>query len=173
MDAGTVAMADVEAQLGASATGLVKESLEIRHAPSQVDVVDEEAASVLRKWCLSSYDIRTVILELAIKLDAMKHLAFLPKHQQRTTSLEVLKVYAPLSHAIGIGELSLELEDLSFQRLYPQAYAHIDQWLSSQEDDCKHVIAVSKEQLHHALTTEQSTQTASTSRPATRAGSAP
>ncbi|KAG8067266.1 hypothetical protein GUJ93_ZPchr0005g15949 [Zizania palustris] len=151
MDAGTVAMADVEAQLGASAAALVKESLEVRHAPSQVDVADEEAASALRKRCLSSYDIRAVILELAIKLDAMKHLDALPKHQQRTTSLEVLKVFAPLAHAVGAGELSLELEDLSFQRLYPQAYAHIDQWLSSQEDDCKHVIAVSKEQLRHAL----------------------
>uniref|UniRef100_A0A0D9ZUL5 GTP diphosphokinase n=1 Tax=Oryza glumipatula TaxID=40148 RepID=A0A0D9ZUL5_9ORYZ len=154
LDAGALAMADVEAQLGASAAGLVEESLKVKRAPSEVDVADEEAASALRKRCLSSYDIRAVILELAVKLDAMKHLDVLPKHQQRTTSLEVLKVFAPLAHAIGAGELSLELEDLSFQRLYPQAYAHIDQWLSSQEDDCKRVIAASKEELLRALTTD-------------------
>uniref|UniRef100_A0A0E0KYU2 GTP diphosphokinase n=1 Tax=Oryza punctata TaxID=4537 RepID=A0A0E0KYU2_ORYPU len=154
LDAGAVAMADVEAQLGASAAGLVEESLKVKHAPSEVDVADEDAASALRKRCLSSYDIRAVILELAVKLDAMKHLDVLTKHQQRTTSLEVLKVFAPLAHAVGAGELSLELEDLSFQRLYPQAYAQVDQWLSSQEDDCKRVIAASKEQLLHALTAD-------------------
>ncbi|XP_052155050.1 GTP diphosphokinase CRSH3, chloroplastic [Oryza glaberrima] len=154
LDAGALAMADVEAQLGASAAGLVEESLKVKRAPSEVDVADEEAASALRKRCLSSYDIRAVILELAVKLDAMKHLDVLPKHQQRTTSLEVLKVFAPLAHAVGAGELSLELEDLSFQRLYPQAYVHIDQWLSSQEDDCKRVIAASKEELLRALTAD-------------------
>ncbi|EAY96654.1 hypothetical protein OsI_18568 [Oryza sativa Indica Group] len=154
LDTGALAMADVEAQLGASAAGLVEESLKVKRAPSEVDVADEEAASALRKRCLSSYDIRAVILELAVKLDAMKHLDVLPKHQQRTTSLEVLKVFAPLAHAVGAGELSLELEDLSFQRLYPQAYAHIDQWLSSQEDDCKRVIAASKEELLRALTAD-------------------
>ncbi|KAF0926646.1 hypothetical protein E2562_027002 [Oryza meyeriana var. granulata] len=154
MDAGAVTMADAEAQLGPGAAGLLRESLAVKNAPSQVDVADEEAASALRKRILSSYDVRAVILELAVKLDAMKHLDGLPKHQQRTTSLEVLKVFAPLAHAVGAGALSKELEDLSFWRLYPQAYAQIDEWLSGQEDDCKRVIAASKEQLLHALTAD-------------------
>ena len=151
LDTGALAMADVEAQLGASAAGLVEESLKVKRAPSEVDVADEEAASALRKRCLSSYDIRAVILELAVKLDAMKHLDVLPKHQQRTTSLEVLKVFAPLAHAVGAGALSKELEDLSFWRLYPQAYAQVDQWLSGQEDDCKRVLATCKDDLLQAL----------------------
>ncbi|KAL5202277.1 hypothetical protein ABZP36_013229 [Zizania latifolia] len=155
MDAGAVAMADAEEQLGPGAAALLRESLAVKHAPSRVDVSDEEAASAVRRLCLSSYDIRAVILELAVKLDVMKHLDAVPKHQQRTTSLEVLKVYAPLAHAVGAGALSKELEDLSFWRLYPQAYAQIDQWLSGQEDDCKNVLATSKEQLRDALAADE------------------
>ncbi|KAF0926653.1 hypothetical protein E2562_027003 [Oryza meyeriana var. granulata] len=155
MDAGAVTMADAEAQLGPGAAGLLRESLAVKNAPSQVDVADEEAASALRKRILSSYDVRAVILELAVKLDAMKHLDGLPKHQQRTTSLEVLKVFAPLAHAVGAGALSKELEDLSFWRLYPQAYAQIDEWLSGQEDDCKRVLATSKEDLLKALAADE------------------
>ncbi|EEE62426.1 hypothetical protein OsJ_17217 [Oryza sativa Japonica Group] len=134
MDAGAVAMADAEAQLGPGAAALLLESLDVKNAPSRVDVADEEAARAL-----------------AIRLDAMKHLDGVPKHQQRTTSLEVLKVFAPLAHAVGAGALSKELEDLSFWRLYPQAYAQVDQWLSGQEDDCKRVLATCKDDLLQAL----------------------
>uniref|UniRef100_A0A0D9ZUL4 GTP diphosphokinase n=1 Tax=Oryza glumipatula TaxID=40148 RepID=A0A0D9ZUL4_9ORYZ len=152
MDAGAVAMADAEAQLGPGAAALLRESLDVKNAPSsQVDVADEEAASAVRNRILSGYDVRAVILELAIRLDAMKHLDGVPKHQQRTTSLEVLKVFAPLAHAVGAGALSKELEDLSFWRLYPQAYAQVDQWLSGQEDDCKRVLATCKDDLLQAL----------------------
>ncbi|KAG8067264.1 hypothetical protein GUJ93_ZPchr0005g14334 [Zizania palustris] len=155
LDAGAVNMADVEAQLGPGAATLLRESLAVKDAPSRVDVSDEEVASAVRKSCLSSFDIRAVIIELALKLDAMKHLDAVPKHQQRTTSLEVLKVYAPLAHTVGAGALSKELEDLSFWRLYPQAYAKIDQWLSDQEVDCKNVLATSKEDLLRALTADE------------------
>uniref|UniRef100_A0A0E0PHX6 GTP diphosphokinase n=1 Tax=Oryza rufipogon TaxID=4529 RepID=A0A0E0PHX6_ORYRU len=151
MDAGAVAMADAEAQLGPGAAALLRESLDVKNAPSRVDVADEEAASAVRNRILSGYDVRAVILELAIRLDAMKHLDGVPKHQQRTTSLEVLKVFAPLAHAVGAGALSKELEDLSFWRLYPQAYAQVDQWLSGQEDDCKRVLATCKDDLLQAL----------------------
>ncbi|BAF16640.1 GTP diphosphokinase CRSH2, chloroplastic [Oryza sativa Japonica Group] len=151
MDAGAVAMADAEAQLGPGAAALLLESLDVKNAPSRVDVADEEAASAVRNRILSGYDVRAVILELAIRLDAMKHLDGVPKHQQRTTSLEVLKVFAPLAHAVGAGALSKELEDLSFWRLYPQAYAQVDQWLSGQEDDCKRVLATCKDDLLQAL----------------------
>lgn len=151
MDAGAVTMADAEAQLGPGAAALLRESLDVKNAPSRVDVADEEAASALRNRILSGYDVRAVILELAIRLDAMKHLDGVPKHQQRTTSLEVLKVFAPLAHAVGAGALSKELEDLSFWRLYPQAYAQVDQWLSGQEDDCKRVLATCKDDLLQAL----------------------
>ncbi|XP_040379812.1 probable GTP diphosphokinase CRSH2, chloroplastic [Oryza brachyantha] len=155
MDAGAVTMADAEAQLGPGAAALLRESLGVKSAPSRVDVADEDAASAVRKTILSIYDIRAVILELAVRLDAMKHLDGLPKHQQRTTSLEVLKVFAPLSHTVGATELSLELEDLSFWRLYPQAYAQVDQWLSGQEDDCKRVLAASREELLQALAADE------------------
>uniref|UniRef100_A0A0D9WD48 GTP diphosphokinase n=1 Tax=Leersia perrieri TaxID=77586 RepID=A0A0D9WD48_9ORYZ len=154
LDAGALAMADVAAQLGDGAADLIEESLRVKLAPSRVDVADEEAASAARKSILSGHDIRAVILELAVRLDAMRHLEILPKHQQRTASLEALKVFAPLAHAVGAGELSLELEDLSFRRLYPQAYSYIDDWLSSQEDDCKNILAAAKINLLNALTAD-------------------
>lgn len=151
LDAGTVSMRDVKAQIGISTAHLLHESLRLKHAPSKVDVLDDESASALRKFCLSYYDIRAVILELVLKLDTMRHLDYFPSYLQRIKSLEVMKIYAPLAHAVGAGNLSLELEDLSFQYLFPHSYDHIDQWLRGQETESKLLINVYKDQLLRAL----------------------
>lgn len=151
LDAGTVSMRDVKAQIGISTAHLLHESLRLKHAPSKVDVLDDESASALRKFCLSYYDIRAMILELALKLDTMRHLDYFPSYLQRIKSLEVMKIYAPLAHAVGAGNLSLELEDLSFQYLFPHSYDHIDQWLRGQETESKLLINVYKDQLLQAL----------------------
>ncbi|KAB8098226.1 hypothetical protein EE612_027277 [Oryza sativa] len=151
LDAGAISMRDVKSEIGISTAHLLHESLRLKHAPSKLDVLDDESASALRKFCLSYYDIRAVILELALKLDMMRHLDCLPRYLQRIKSLEVLKIYAPLAHAVGAGNLSLELEDLSFRYLFPHSYDHIDQWLRSQETENKLLIDSYKEQLLQAL----------------------
>ncbi|KAM0871165.1 hypothetical protein ACQ4PT_039552 [Festuca glaucescens] len=151
LDAGTISMQDVEAQIGTGIADLLHESLRLKVAPSKVDVLDDESASTLRKFFLSYYDIRAVILELSLKLDTMRHLQYLPKHLQRIKSLEVMKIYAPLAHAVGAGNLSLELEDLSFRYLFPQSYDHVDQWLRNREAECKLLIKAYKAQLLQAL----------------------
>ncbi|XP_062181085.1 GTP diphosphokinase CRSH1, chloroplastic [Phragmites australis] len=155
LDAGAISMRDVKAQIGISTAHLLHESLRLKHAPSKLDVLDDESASALRKFCLSYYDIRAVILELALKLDMMRHLDFLPKYLQRIKSLEVMKIYAPLAHAIGAGNLSLELEDLSFRYLFPHSYDHVDQWLRSQETESRLLIDEYKEQLLQALKSDE------------------
>ncbi|WVZ96582.1 hypothetical protein U9M48_042199 [Paspalum notatum var. saurae] len=151
LDVGAISMRDVKAQIGISTAHLLHESLRLKHAPSKLDVLDDESASALRRFCLSYYDIRAVILELALKLDMMRHLDYVPKYLQLMKSLEVMKIYAPLAHAVGTGNLSLELEDLSFRYLFPHSYDHVDQWLRSQESDCKALINLYKEQLLQAL----------------------
>ncbi|KAG1327627.1 putative GTP diphosphokinase CRSH1, chloroplastic [Cocos nucifera] len=151
LEAGALTMHEVKSQVGASTAHLLHESLRITHIPSKVDILDDENASLLRKYSLTYYDIRAVILELALKLDKMRHLDFLPRYQQQIMSLEVMKIYAPLAHAVGAGALSLELEDLSFRYLFPYSYVYVDTWLRSYEAECKHLINVNKEQLLQAL----------------------
>ncbi|CAD6334537.1 unnamed protein product [Miscanthus lutarioriparius] len=151
LDTGAVSMRDVKTQIGTSTAHLLHDSLRIKHSPSKLDVLDDESASALRRFILSYYDIRAVILEIALKLDMMRHLDYLPKYLQQIKSLEVMKIYTPLAHAVGAGNLSLELEDLSFRYLFPHSYDHVDQWLRSQESDCKAIINLYKEQLLQAL----------------------
>lgn len=151
LEAGAVSIRDIRNQIGAGTAHLLHESLRLRNIPSRVDVLDDDNAAALRKFCLTYYDIRALIVDLALKIDMMRHLEYLPRYQQQILSLEVMKIYAPLAHAVGTEYLSLELEDLSFQYLFPHSYFYVDAWLRSHEGGGRSLIDIYKEELLQAL----------------------
>ncbi|KAF5752096.1 GTP diphosphokinase CRSH chloroplastic [Tripterygium wilfordii] len=151
MTAGALSISDVRDRVGTGTAHLLHESLRVWNISSKVEVLDDETAAALRKFCLTYYDIRAVILDLALKLDMMRHLDYLPRYKQQMLSLEVLKIHAPLAHAVGTHYLSLEMEDLSFRYLFPYSYLYVDAWLRSHETGGKPLIDIYRDQLLHSL----------------------
>ncbi|KAL3614777.1 hypothetical protein CASFOL_040438 [Castilleja foliolosa] len=129
-----VSMHQLRDRIGTATAHLLHESMRLNNISSKVDELDDETASALRKFCLTYYDVRAIILDLVLKLDTMRHLDSLPRYKQQTISLEVMKIYAPIAHAVGAHRLSLELEDLSFQYLFPYSYLYVDTWLKNHDE---------------------------------------
>ncbi|TYH50681.1 hypothetical protein ES332_D10G222900v1 [Gossypium tomentosum] len=127
VEAGAISIYQVRDRIGIGTAHLLHESLRLKNIPSKVDVLD---------------------------LDTMRHLDYLPRYQQQMLSLEVLKIYSPLAHAVGTNYLSLELEDLSFRYLFPYPYLYVDTWLRSHETGNKSLIDIYKEELLQALKTD-------------------
>ncbi|CAK7323128.1 unnamed protein product, partial [Dovyalis caffra] len=150
-EASSITIREVRDKIGSGTAHLLHESLRVKNIPSRIEVLDDDSASALRKFCLTYYDIRAVILDLAIKLDMMRHLGYLPRYQQQMLSLQVMKIYAPLAHAVGTNWLSLELEDLSFRYLFPCSYLYVDTWLRSHVTGGKPLIDVYVEELRQSL----------------------
>ncbi|KAJ7955328.1 Ca2+-activated RelA/spot-like [Quillaja saponaria] len=150
LEASAISILEIRNRVGSGTAHLLHESLRVKNIPSIVDVLDDDSAAALRKFCLTYYDIRALILDLALKLDMMRHLDYLPRYQQQMISLEVMKIHAPLAHAMGTKLLSHELEDLSFQYLFPYSYLYIDTWLRNHETG-KSLIDIYKEELLHSL----------------------
>lgn len=151
LEANAITMYQVKDRIGISTAHLLHETFRVKNIASKIDIYDEETASALRKFCLTYYDVRALILDLALKLDKMRNLDHLPRYQQQMVSLEVMKIHAPLAHAIGTNSLSLELEDLCFQYLFPYSYLYVNTWLRSHETGSKPLVDVLKEQLLHLL----------------------
>ncbi|XP_061991665.1 probable GTP diphosphokinase CRSH, chloroplastic [Rosa rugosa] len=151
LEAGAISILEVRNQIGTGTAHLLHESLRVMKIPTKVDVLDDDSAAALRKFCLTYYDMRAVILDLVLRLDIMRHLDYLPRYQQQLVALEVMKIHAPLAHAVGANWLSLELEDLSFQYLFPNSYLYVDTWLRSHETGSRPLVDVYKEQLLHSL----------------------
>lgn len=155
VDAGGFSIQQVKDRIGIGTAHLLHESLRVKNNVNlKLQVLDDETAAALRKFCLTYYDIRALILDLAIRLDMMRHLDYLPRYQQMMISLEVMKIHAPLAHAVASSYLSFELEDLSFRYLFPYSYLYVDTWLRSHESGSKPLIDIYREQLLQHLKTD-------------------
>ncbi|ESR32471.1 hypothetical protein CICLE_v10004629mg [Citrus x clementina] len=155
VESGGVSIQQVRDRIGIGTAHLLHESLRVKNNVNlKLQVLDDETAAALRKFCLTYYDIRALILDLAIRLDMMRHLDYLPRYQQLMISLEVMKIHAPLAHAVATNYLSFELEDLSFRYLFPFSYLFVDTWLRSHETGSKPLIDIYKEQLLQCLKTD-------------------
>ncbi|CAN6467030.1 unnamed protein product [Victoria cruziana] len=151
VDAGVITIEEVKNQIGTNVAHLLHECHRVRETPSRIDNIYDDNPIMIMKFCLTYYDIRAVVLELSSRLDKMRHLDHLPRHQQQIQSLQIIKIYAPMAHAVGISSLSLELEDLSFRYLFPRSYMYLDRWLRSHETGGRPLIDVYKEELLQAL----------------------
>ncbi|KAG5555407.1 hypothetical protein RHGRI_012822 [Rhododendron griersonianum] len=151
LEAGAISIREVRNRIGAGTAHLLHESYRVKSIPSKVDVLDDDSAAALRKFCLTYYDVRAVVLDLALKLDMMRHLDYLPRYQRQVLSLEVMMIHAPLAHAVGTNSLSLELEDLSFRHLFPYSYFYLDTWLRSHQTGSKPIIEIYSDHLLESL----------------------
>lgn len=151
LEAGAISILEVRDRISIGTAHLLHESLRVKKISSKVEVLDDDTAAALRKFCLTYYNVRALILDLVLKLDMMRHLDYLPRYQQQVVSLEVMKIHAPLAHAVGTNVISLELEDLSFQYLFPYSYLYVNNWLRSHESGSKPLIDIYREQLLQSL----------------------
>jgi GTP pyrophosphokinase len=84
---------------------------------------EKQQAENVRKMVLAMItDVRVVLIKLADRLHNMRTMQFLNPEKRARISQETLDIYAPIAHRLGMGKLRGELEDLSFQNLYPQEY---------------------------------------------------
>ena len=60
----------------------------------------------------------------------MRTLRYLPRPKQEQKSREVLEIFAPLAHRLGMNTVKWELEDLAFATLFPKRYDEIARLVS-------------------------------------------
>ena len=70
-------------------------------------------------------DVRVVLIKLAERTYELRELAKSPKERQERVAREILTIYSPLAHRLGIAQLKWELEDLAFRFLAPDRYKEI------------------------------------------------
>jgi len=113
-----------------------------------------EAETVRKMVVAMSRDIRVLVIKLADRLHNMRTLRYLKREKQERKSREVLEIYAPLAHRLGMNTVKWELEDLAFQTLYPKRFDEIARLVSSRaprrEAFLQEVIRDVRDDLHEA-----------------------
>src|SRR5881392_2612303 len=87
---------------------------------------ERQQAENVRKMVLAMItDVRVVLIKLADRLHNMRTMQYLKPEKRARISQETLDIYAPIAHRLGMGKVRGELEDLSFQNLYPEEYKRL------------------------------------------------
>ena len=105
------------------------------------DSKEEQQAENIRKMILAmNEDMRVLFVKLADRLHNMRTLDFQKPEKQRRIAQETMDIYAPLANRLGLHRVKLELEDLSFRYISPDAYQHVTEWLDRHKaDDSKYI----------------------------------
>ncbi|WP_316347030.1 bifunctional (p)ppGpp synthetase/guanosine-3',5'-bis(diphosphate) 3'-pyrophosphohydrolase [Desulfuromonas acetoxidans] len=114
---------------------------------------EERQAESFRKMLLAiARDFRIILIKLADRLHGMQNLSCLPDAQQQRIARETMDVYAPLANRMGISWMKSQLEDLSFQHLYPDEYAELNgKVMAFKTDACDQYVQRVKNELHAIL----------------------
>lgn len=130
---------DIKAEFGAQVAELV-------NGLTKLDKIEFESASQaqaenFRKMFLAmSQDVRVILVKLADRLHNMQTLEAMKPEKQKRIAKETLDIYAPIANRLGLNDIYQELEDLSFQYLYPMRFRAISKAIMAARGNRKEVV---------------------------------
>lgn len=100
----------------------------------------EHLTGIYKMLIAVTEDVRVVLIKLAERTHMLRLLGDAPRDRQERVAREILTIYAPLAHRLGIAQLKWELEDLAFRYLAPDRYKEIAALLNEKRTEREHYI---------------------------------
>ncbi|WP_201631570.1 RelA/SpoT family protein [Psychrobacter immobilis] len=157
-----ISLGEIEQKFGKDISTLVKDTLAMgklseiiesnkRLEDHFVNNQRDQLSNIYSMLISVTNDVRVVLIKLAERTFAMRELTFSHLERQNRVAREVMTIYAPLAHRLGIAQLKWELEDLAFRYLAPERYKEIAKLLSEKRSERESYIERVQDKLNEAL----------------------
>jgi guanosine-3',5'-bis(diphosphate) 3'-pyrophosphohydrolase len=122
---------------------------------TKLDKIEYGAAAqseTVRKMIVAmSRDIRVLVIKLADRLHNARTWKYVPASSSSRKAKETLEIFAPLAHRLGMNTIKWELEDLSFQVLYPKVYEEIVRLVAERTPEREKYLGIVSNELGEGL----------------------
>jgi GTP pyrophosphokinase len=109
-------------------------------------------AENFRKMLLAmSQDVRVILIKLADRLHNMRTMDVMAPEKRSRIARETLEIYAPIANRLGLNRIYQELEDLSFQYLYPMRHRVLLRSVKAARGNRKEVVGKILDEMRHQL----------------------
>ena len=141
----------IRSYFGDEITQLVDGLTKIAHI-SDLSREKQQAENVRKMVLAMTTDVRIVLIKLADRLHNMRTMQYLRPEKRERISQETLDIYAPIAHRLGMGKMRSELEDLSFQNLYPDEYKRLAKEVDARRPELEAALVKIKATIAEKLT---------------------
>ena len=125
------AAADLEQRFGPQVGSILEGFTKLSDLPTEKVSIQSEN---FRKLFIALVDdIRVILLKLVHRLQDMRNIGKLPENLQKRFHNEVVHIYIPIAHRLGLYRIKKELEELCMMYAQPDTYREIAQKIKDTE----------------------------------------
>ena len=137
---------------------LAEEHQLLQFSEAFVQGLDDHKATVLRALLLrnSANEPRALVVLLASRVQQLRVSTLVSQDGQNAQILSAAQVYQPLAQAVGLGPAFVDLEGISFRRLFPQSFTRLERWFDTEWPDAPCIVSQLVSQLKMHLTSTAS-----------------